>query len=90
MSVAYTDADHPVPGKTSQHAEVFHGRFLKLVPDACIVEQVEFESDDPAFANAMTITTTLMAVPGGTKVTILCQNVVAYGRAITRQVWRQR
>jgi uncharacterized protein YndB with AHSA1/START domain len=75
MSFAYTDADHSVPGKTSQHADVFHGRFLELVPNERIVEQVEFESDDPAFADAMTITTTLMAVPGGTQVTVLCENV---------------
>jgi uncharacterized protein YndB with AHSA1/START domain len=75
MSFTYIDADHSLRGKTSQHADVFHGRFLKLVPNERIVEQVEFESDDPAFADAMTITTTLVAVRGGTKVTIRCENV---------------
>jgi uncharacterized protein YndB with AHSA1/START domain len=75
MSFAYTDADHKIRGNTSEHADVFQGRFLELVPDKRIVELVEFESDDPAFAGAMTIITTLAAVPGGTEVTIRCENV---------------
>jgi len=74
MSFEYLGADHAVRGKTSEHADIFHGRFLKLVPDERIVEQVEFESDDPAFAGTMTLTTTLTAVPGGTNVTIRCEN----------------
>ena len=85
MSFAYTDTDHTVRGKTSEHADVFQGRFLELVPDERIVERVEFESDDPAFAGAMTITTTLAAVPGGTKVTILCENVPSGIRASDHQ-----
>src|SRR5262249_43556189 len=75
MSFGYVDQVHDVPGKTSEHADVFHGRFLKLEPDKQIVEHVEFETDDPAFAGAMTVTTTLNSVPGGTEVTILCENV---------------
>jgi uncharacterized protein YndB with AHSA1/START domain len=54
---------------------VVRGRFLELVPNECLVELVEFESDDPAFAGAMTITTTLAPVSGGTEVTVLCENV---------------
>jgi uncharacterized protein YndB with AHSA1/START domain len=75
MSFAYTDTDHTVRGKTSEHADVFQGRFLELVPNERIVELIEFESDDPAFAGAMTVITTLAAVSGGTEVTILCENV---------------
>jgi uncharacterized protein YndB with AHSA1/START domain len=75
MSFAYTGTDHPVRGKTSEHADVFQGRFVKLIPDERIVELIEFTSDDPAFAGAMTVTTILEAVAGGTKVTILCENV---------------
>lgn len=75
MSFAYTDTDHAVRGKTSEHADVFQGRFLELVPDERVVELVEFESDDPAFAGAMTVITTLAAVSGGTEVTIRCENV---------------
>jgi len=75
MSFAYIAPDHSVRGKTSEHADVFRGRFLELVPNKRIVELVEFESDDPAFAGAMTITTTLATVSGGTEVTIVCENV---------------
>ena len=75
ISFAYTDTDHPIRGKTSKHTDVFRGRFLELVPDQRIVELIEFEFDDPAFAGAMTVTTTLTAVSGGTEVTILCENV---------------
>jgi uncharacterized protein YndB with AHSA1/START domain len=75
MAFVYAGADHAVRGKTSEHADVFSGRFMELVPDARIVERVEFESDDPAFAGAMTVTTSLAPVPGGTRVTIVCENV---------------
>jgi uncharacterized protein YndB with AHSA1/START domain len=75
MSFGYTATHHAVPGKTTEHDDVFHGTFLELVPDERIVEVVEFESDDPAFAGAMTITTTLTPVPGGTEVAIRCENV---------------
>ena len=75
MSFGCTDTNHLVRGKTSEHADVFQGRFLELTPDRRIVELIEFESGDPAFAGAMTVTTTLVPVPGGTKVTFLCENV---------------
>ena len=74
MSFEYVEADHSVRGKTSEHSDVVHGRFLELVPYERIVEQIEFESNDPEFAGTMMLTTTLTAVSGGTKVTILCQN----------------
>jgi len=75
MSFGYADTKHSVPGKTSAHADVFNGKFLKLIPDELIVELVEFESNDPAFAGEMTITTSLTPVPGGTEVTFVCENV---------------
>lgn len=73
MSLAYTD--DTLRGKTSEHTDVIQGRFLELVPNERIVELVEFESDDPAFAGAMTVITTLTAISGGTEVTIRCENV---------------
>lgn len=75
MSLTYTGADPDIRGKTSETTDVFEGRFLEFVPDRRVVEVVEFESDDPAFAGAMTITTALADVPGGTEVTIRCENV---------------
>jgi len=75
MSLTYIDTGPELRGKTSEHADVVEGRFLELIPDRRVVEVVEFDSDDPAFAGAMTITTALAAVPGGTEVSIRCENV---------------
>jgi uncharacterized protein YndB with AHSA1/START domain len=75
MSLTYEGLDHSTPGKTSEHSDVVRGRFVELVPDERIVQLVEFDSDDPAFAGAMTMTWALAAVPEGTNVTILCENV---------------
>lgn len=74
MAYIYT-AEHPVAGKTSEDADVFEGRFAELVPDQRIVEVVEFESHDPAFAGEMSITTILSPVDGGTEVTVMAENV---------------
>lgn len=74
MGLEYVGSDHPVSGKTSDHLDIVQGRFVEIVPDKRIVENIIFESDDPQFAGTMTLTTTLTEVPGGTEVTILCQN----------------
>jgi uncharacterized protein YndB with AHSA1/START domain len=73
MAFVYEDAS--VRGKTMEHADVFEGTFVELVPNERIVERVEFQSDDPAFAGTMTITTTLTPLTGGTDVSIVCENV---------------
>ena len=75
MAFAYVDANHPALGKTSKHVDVFHGRFAALIANERIVEVVEFETDDLAFVGAMTVVTTLAAVPGGTNVTVVCEDV---------------
>ncbi|MDB4954135.1 MAG: hypothetical protein JWO36_1704 [Myxococcales bacterium] len=55
-------------GKTTAHTDTFHGRFVKLVQDAQVVEVVEFETDDPAMRGEMTITYTLVDAGGGTEI----------------------
>lgn len=62
-------------GKSSEKADVFEGRFVELVADRKIVERVVFEGDDPRFAGAMTITTTLTPADGGTQVTVAATDV---------------
>lgn len=69
---------YPAPsqgGKSGPGVDRFEGAFVELVPDEKIVEQVRFESDDPAFARPMTITTRLRPVRDGTKVTVDCTDV---------------
>jgi uncharacterized protein YndB with AHSA1/START domain len=54
-------------GKTTAHTDTHHGRFVKLVPNALVVQVLEFETSDPALQGEMTITFTLTdAADGGT------------------------
>jgi len=62
-------------GKSAPGVGRFRGRFEELVPDEKIVEQIQFVSDDPAFAHPMIVTTTLRAVKDGTKITVSCSQV---------------
>jgi uncharacterized protein YndB with AHSA1/START domain len=57
-----------VTGKTTAHTDTYHGRFVKLVPNAQVVEVDEFETDDPALRGEMTITITLADGNDGTDV----------------------
>ncbi|MGC2765028.1 MAG: SRPBCC family protein [Candidatus Acidiferrum sp.] len=75
MSLTYLDPQHSLGGKTSEDTDTFQGRFVELVPYSKIVEVVEFESQDPAFAGEMRLTVSLADVDGGTEVTILCQDI---------------
>lgn len=53
-------------GKTTAHTDTYHGRFVKLVPNEQVVEEDEFETDDPAMQGTMTITITLTDAGDGT------------------------
>lgn len=75
MTLTYDGAEQSIPGKTSDNTDVVQGRFLELVPNERIVQLVEFESDDPAFAGTMTMTWRLSPTSEGTEVAILCENV---------------
>lgn len=66
ISLTYDAPD--ARGKTTAHTDTHHGRFVHLVPDATVVQIVEFETDDPAMQGEMTITYTLNdAADGGTE-----------------------
>jgi uncharacterized protein YndB with AHSA1/START domain len=75
MSLTYQDPAPSPRGKTSEDTDTFQGRFVELVPDENIVEAIEFDSRDPAFAGAMKMTTRLADADGGTEVTILSQDL---------------
>ncbi len=53
-------------GKTSEHTETYHGRFVKLVPNEQVVEVDEFETDNPDLRGEMTISITLYDSGKGT------------------------
>jgi uncharacterized protein YndB with AHSA1/START domain len=62
-------------GKTSAQTDTYHGRFLTLVPNAQVVEVVEFETADPALQGEMTITITLGDADGGTDILAVHENL---------------
>lgn len=63
--------------KSSATSDVVDGTFVELVPDKLLRQRFTFQSDDPAFAGAMTMTWILTPVAGGTDVTIVAENVPA-------------
>ncbi|MFG2167945.1 SRPBCC family protein [Micromonospora chersina] len=69
VSLTYEAPDNT--GKSTAHTDSYHGHFVKIVPDQQVVEVVEFETDDPALGGAMTMTTTLTDVDGGTEVVVV-------------------
>lgn len=75
IALVYERPNSSAPGKSTEDSDVVEGRFLELTPNERIVQEVEFESDDPAFAGTMRMTWSLAAVPEGTEITILCENV---------------
>ncbi|ELS58445.1 SRPBCC domain-containing protein [Streptomyces viridochromogenes] len=62
-------------GKSGAHTDTYHGRFVRLVPDEQVVEEVEFETDDPALRGTMTMTTTLTDADGGTDVLVVHEGI---------------
>ena len=62
-------------GKSSPQTDAFHGRFVRLVPDAEVVQAVEFESTDPALQGEMTITYLLADHAGHTDLVGLHENL---------------
>lgn len=68
VSLTYETPDNT--GKSRAHTDSYHGHFVRIVPDLEVVEVVEFETDDPALQGAMTMTTTLADVDGGTEVVV--------------------
>jgi uncharacterized protein YndB with AHSA1/START domain len=61
--------------KASADSAVLLARFLALEAEERIVEAVTFESAGPASAATMTLTISLKPVTGGTKVTVLVEDV---------------
>jgi uncharacterized protein YndB with AHSA1/START domain len=63
------------PGKATPDTDIVEARFVEVVPDVRVVQEVDFVSDDPAFAGTMTMTWEVTAVEGGTRVDITADDV---------------
>src|SRR3569833_325161 len=74
LVLTYADAS-AAPGKATADSDVVEARFLDLVPGERVVQAVDFVSEDPAFSGTMTMTWTLAAVDGATRVEIRAEDV---------------
>ena len=61
-------------GKATVDTDIVEARFVDLVPDARIVQEVDFVSDDPAFAGTMTMTWQLTPVDRATRIDVIADN----------------
>ena len=62
-------------GKSSANSDIVEARFIEIIPGVRVVYEVEFVSDDPAYANTVTMTWEVTAVAGGSRVDITADNV---------------
>ena len=76
LVLTYADASSS-PGKATPGSDVVEARFVEIVPGRRVVQAVDFESDDPAFAGTMTMTWAVTPVDGGTRVDIRADDVPA-------------
>jgi uncharacterized protein YndB with AHSA1/START domain len=76
LVLTYDDASS-APGKATAESDIVEARFIEIVPAERVVQAVDFVSDDPAFAGAMTMTWEVTAVAGGTRVEIRADDVPA-------------
>jgi uncharacterized protein YndB with AHSA1/START domain len=62
-------------GKTNEHTDTYHGRFVKLAPNTQVIEVMEFETSDAAMRGEMTVTFTLTDADSGTNVLAVHDNL---------------
>ena len=75
IELTYAGDSQTSPGKTSSRTDVSGGRFLAVEPGKRVVQSVEFESDDVAFAGEMRLTWSFDALREGARVTVTAENV---------------
>lgn len=75
MSLTYKNPAASLRGKTSEDTDTYQGRFAQLVPYEKIVEIIEFEAQDAAFAGEMKFTALLADTEEGTEVTLICDDI---------------
>jgi uncharacterized protein YndB with AHSA1/START domain len=75
VSLTYESPDRR--GKTAGATDTYHGRFVELTPNERVVEELEFETPNPALTGVMRVITTLVGADGGTDVVMLHQGIPA-------------
>jgi uncharacterized protein YndB with AHSA1/START domain len=64
-------------GKATDTSDIVEARFLDIVPNARVVQAIDFVSDDPALTGTMTMTWQIVPVGDKTRVEIRAENVPA-------------
>jgi uncharacterized protein YndB with AHSA1/START domain len=75
MSLFYPPTERHFRGKAAEREDMVDVRFVALAPPHRIVETIRFVTADPSLLGEMTLTATFDAVPGGTAVTLLFDNL---------------
>jgi len=75
ISLHYQNSEDSQRGKTYGNTVTYQGCFIELIPNTRIVEAIEFESQDAAFAGEMRLIVTLADADGSTKVSLLFENI---------------
>lgn len=70
-----TYAGPAAQAKTSADSDIVEVRFVDVVAGDRVVQAVDFVSDAPEFAGTMTMTWTVRAEAGGTRVEIVAEDV---------------
>lgn len=73
MILRYDDPE--ITGKSGGNEDIAEARFIELVPDQRIVQEVDFVSDDPRFAGTMRMSTLLTSLGDETEVRFVAENV---------------
>jgi uncharacterized protein YndB with AHSA1/START domain len=74
LVLTYADASIAL-GKATTDSDIVEARFVDLVPGVCVVQAVDFVSDDPVYAGTMTMSWELTEIDGGTRVDVRAENV---------------
>lgn len=74
LALTYEDASG-APGKTSADSDVSEVRISRILPEERIVQEIVFESEDPAFQGTMQMEWRLRSVYEGTEVWVEARNV---------------
>ena len=64
-----------VHGKSTDRSDIVDARYVHIDRGVCVVQAVDFVSDDPAFAGTMTMRWAVSDVEGGTRVDITAEDV---------------
>lgn len=73
ISLTYEAPD--AVGKSSAHTDTYHGRFVHLVGDRVVVQEMEFETDNPQMKGVMTATFRLSDEGDGTSIDAVHEGV---------------